>query len=66
MIDPGNEMLIERVLHLRAKTEVDRLSSTRNALIARLRQRGVMQTLNDMSNEELQEMIGKIIKKKSK
>lgn len=64
--DPNNEMLLEKVRHIKAKEEVLRLSATRNALIAKLHGKGVLYELTQLDSADLNVMIDKIKRRKNK
>lgn len=66
MIDPNNETLLNRSAQLFAQKEVAKLSRTRNALIAKLTQRGVLATIDQMSNQEIEAMINRIAKQRAR
>lgn len=58
--DPNDEMLMEKVRHLKAKSEVDKLTKTRIALMAQLRGRGILQEIVNLDNSDLSVMLNKI------
>ena len=58
--NPNDEMLVEKIRHAKAKMEVDRLTKTRNALMAQLRGKGIMQEILDLDNADLSVMLNKI------
>ncbi|MGZ8172603.1 MAG: hypothetical protein ACXWT0_01745 [Methylobacter sp.] len=65
-INPDDDMLLEKIRHMKAKNEAERLSSTRNVLIAKLLGKGVMREIADMDNDDLQVMINKLKKRRGK
>lgn len=66
MLDVNNEELREKVIYLKAHAEVERLSATRNALVERLKSKGVLQVIDEMTERELMDLLTRVKKKKRK
>jgi hypothetical protein len=66
LIDPEDERLKERVRHMKVVAEIDRWSKTRNTLIGKLKERGVLQQLNELSNDDFKGLLDEIEKRKAK
>lgn len=64
MIDINSQELIDRVIHIKAKREVEKLSKTRNALLARLKRKGILDEMDNMSVEELSDFIKMVSKRR--
>lgn len=67
LIDPNSEKLAEKIRAIRIEKEMNRLSDTRNALMSRLRSKGVLQQIDNMTAEELERLVRAIgVRKKHK
>lgn len=66
LIDPENAILLEKIRDIKVKNEVKILTTTRNALMAKLYQKGVIQDIAELDSHNLHEMIIKIKEKRDK
>lgn len=65
-INPADESLRNKIRHIRAAREVEKLSKTRISLINQLRSKDVLGELNNMSDSDLRILINRIRKRRNK
>jgi hypothetical protein len=63
LIDPEDERLKERVRHMKVTAEIERWSKTRNTLIGKLKDRGILQQLNELDNDDFKTLLAEVERK---
>lgn len=65
-IDLNDKILMEKVRCLKARREIERLNATRNALVAKLKTKGIMEEIDEMDESDLRVFLNKIKKRMNK